>query len=265
MLKTNHFESMKDKEEDNESGRGPSLPQSPHSVEGAIGGPSLPQSPHSVEGVIGASAVNFFESEVKHLGDVSLSLCGGLTEPDGVTLKKFMQKVLTYDDLCESPSLINNPDLIIKIHDQFYNWQTAAPVILSMISFQKNLPSAIVESLAKDYMPKKVDKKKSIGSGVSSWFKWGRGTTVPITSPPPPPPPPLLQIPTGVSTAGTDFISTHSTYVTAAMTSSTTTTTSSVATKSSLLNTPLQSTSPIPSPPSSIKMTNSEEDLQEKY
>ncbi|XP_014767628.1 phosphatidate phosphatase LPIN3 isoform X2 [Octopus bimaculoides] len=260
-----HFESMKDKEEDNESGRGPSLPQSPHSVEGAIGGPSLPQSPHSVEGAIGASAVNFFESEVKHLGDVSLSLCGGLTEPDGVTLEKFMQKVLTYDDLCESPSLINNPDLIIKIHDQFYNWQTAAPVILSMISFQKNLPSATVESLAKDYMPKKVDKKKSIGSGVSSWFKWGRGTTVPITSPPPPPPPPLLQIPTGVSTSGTDFISTHSTYVTAAMTSSSsTTTTSSVATKSSLLNTPLQSTSPIPSPPSSIKMTNSEEDLQEK-
>lgn len=113
-------------------------------------------------------------------------------------------------------------------------------------------------------MPKKVDKKKSIGSGVSSWFKWGRGTTVPITSPPPPPPPPpLLEMPAGVSTSGTDFIPTHTTYVTAAITTATTTT-SSVTTKSSLVGTPLQSTSPIPSPPSSIKMTNSEEDLQEK-
>ncbi|CAE1175498.1 LPIN [Acanthosepion pharaonis] len=146
-----HFESIKDKEEDNESGRGASLPQSPHSVEGAIGGPS----------------VNFLESEVRHLGEVSLSLCGGLGDSEGVTLEKFMQKVLTFDDLSETPTIVNNPDLVVKIHDNFYNWQTAAPIVLSMVSFQKNLPQPVVDNLVKDNMPKKVDKKKS-GGGMSS-------------------------------------------------------------------------------------------------
>ena len=70
-------------------------------MEGAIGGP-----------------VSFTMSEVKHLGPVSLSLCGGLNEADGVSLDKFMQKVVTFDDLAEQPNLIGHPDLVVKIHDR---------------------------------------------------------------------------------------------------------------------------------------------------
>lgn len=207
-----HFESIKDKEEDNESGRGASLPQSPHSVEGAIGGPS----------------VNFLESEVRHLGEVSLSLCGGLGDSEGVTLEKFMQKVLTFDDLSETPTIVNNPDLVVKIHDNFYNWQTAAPIVLSMVSFQKNLPQPVVDNLVKDNMPKKVDKKKS-GGGMSSWFKWGRGSqqdsqqTIP--PPPPPPPPPITGNPTSTTSATTTATTTTTTTITITTTSTTTTST----------------------------------------
>ncbi|XP_033730774.1 phosphatidate phosphatase LPIN1-like, partial [Pecten maximus] len=95
------FMSIKDTEEDTESGRGASLPVSPNSVEGAIGGPS----------------VSFLQSEVKHLGNFSMSLCGGLSDPDGVTLEKFMQHVITFDDLCENYNMISNPELVIRISE----------------------------------------------------------------------------------------------------------------------------------------------------
>ena len=42
------FRSIEEKEDDVESGRGASLPQSPHSVEGAIGGPSSTLLPSEV-------------------------------------------------------------------------------------------------------------------------------------------------------------------------------------------------------------------------
>ena len=94
------FQSIREREDDSESGRGASLPQSPHSVDGAIGG-----------------TVSFLESEVRHLGTVALSLCGGLSDPEGMTLDKFMKKVITFDDLVEQPALLSNPDLVVKIRD----------------------------------------------------------------------------------------------------------------------------------------------------
>ncbi|XP_025089282.1 LOW QUALITY PROTEIN: phosphatidate phosphatase LPIN1-like [Pomacea canaliculata] len=150
------FVSIRDREDDSESGRGASLPQSPHSVEGAIGGP-----------------VSFLESEVRHLGVVSLSLCGGLSDAEGITLDKFMQKVVTYDDLAEQPSLLNNPDLVVKIRDQYYNWTTASPMVVAEMAFSKPLPEPTITSLVKEHMPKKLAKKK--GSGLS-WFSWRRST-----------------------------------------------------------------------------------------
>ena len=115
-----HFKSI-EKDEDAESGRGASLPQSPHSVEGAIGGPS----------------VTLLASEIKSLGAYSLSLCGGLS--DGVTIEKFMSKIVTFEDLCENPAMYGSPDLVVKIEDNYYNWPTAAPMILSQTVFQKQL------------------------------------------------------------------------------------------------------------------------------
>ncbi|XP_012943748.1 phosphatidate phosphatase LPIN3-like isoform X2 [Aplysia californica] len=142
----------REKEDDTESGRGQSLPQSPNSVEGAIGGP-----------------VSFTMSEVRHLGPVSLSLCGGLNDQEGISLDKFMQKVVTFEDLADHPNITLNPDLVVKIHDKYYNWSTAGPMVLSQIVFHKQLPEPAVKGLEKEHMPKKEKKKKK-----SSWFSWGR-------------------------------------------------------------------------------------------
>ncbi|KAL3892441.1 hypothetical protein ACJMK2_004647 [Sinanodonta woodiana] len=145
-LANTQFQSIKEKEEeDSESGRGASLPQSPHSVEGAIGG--LP--------------TTYLESEVRHLGMFALSLCGGLADPDGVTLEKFMQKIVTYEDLCENSTMLNNPELVVRVNDKYFNWNTAAPMILCQSVFHKDLPGA---------------KKEKKTGGVSSWFPWRRNT-----------------------------------------------------------------------------------------
>ncbi|CAG5133161.1 unnamed protein product [Candidula unifasciata] len=151
----------REKEDDTESGRGQSLPQSPNSVEGAVGGP-----------------VSFTMSEVRHLGPVALSLCGGLNESEGITLDKFMQKVVTFEDLAENANITLNPDLVVKIHDKYYNWATAGPMVLSQIVFHKQLPEVspcvfqpVVKSLEKEHMPKKEKKKKG-------WFSWARSVDV---------------------------------------------------------------------------------------
>ncbi|XP_060552221.1 phosphatidate phosphatase LPIN3-like [Ruditapes philippinarum] len=153
-----HFKAI-EKDEDVESGRGASLPQSPHSVEGAIGGP------------------NVLVSEIKSLGTYSLSLCGGLSEAEGVTLGKFMSMIVTFDDLSANPAMLSNPDLVVKIEDNYYNWQTAAPIILSQVAFQKDLSEEVVKSLVSQHMPKKKEKK-----GSYSWFSWRRAATDPTTS-----------------------------------------------------------------------------------
>ncbi|XP_076083384.1 phosphatidate phosphatase LPIN1-like isoform X1 [Mytilus galloprovincialis] len=151
------FQSIREREEDTESGRGASLPVSPNSVEGAVCGPP----------------VSFLRSEVKSLGAYSMSLCGGLSE--GVTLEKFMQKIVTFEDLCDNFGMINNPDLVIRIEEKYYNWLTAAPMILAHLVFERDLPQSSMKKLTDEYMPKKKEKKTS---GVSSWFSWGRSSKV---------------------------------------------------------------------------------------
>ena len=56
------------------------------------------------------------------------------------------------------------------------NWQTAAPIILSAIVFQKSLPTESINSLIETNMPKTkiIDNdKKSIGGWGSNLFYWG--------------------------------------------------------------------------------------------
>ncbi|XP_052097094.1 phosphatidate phosphatase LPIN1-like isoform X1 [Mytilus californianus] len=151
------FQSIREREDDVESGRGASLPVSPHSVEGAVCGPP----------------VSFLRSEVKSLGTYSMSLCGGLSE--GVTLEKFMQKIVTFDDLCDNFGMINNPDLVIRIGEKYYNWLTAAPMMLTHLVFERNLSQTSMNKLIDEHMPKKKEKRTS---GVSSWFSWGRSSKV---------------------------------------------------------------------------------------
>ena len=60
-----------------------------------------------------------------------------------------MSKIVTYDDLRENPAMLTNPELVIRIGHKYYNWLTAAPIIMSQIVFQKSLP--VVSRVSKDF------------------------------------------------------------------------------------------------------------------
>jgi len=79
-------------------------------------------------------------SEIKSLGPWALSLCGGLSDPEPLTLERFMSKIVTFQDMCENPGMLTNPDLVVKVEDMYYNWQTAAPILVAKTVFQKHLP-----------------------------------------------------------------------------------------------------------------------------
>lgn len=55
----------------------------------------------------------------------------------------------------DNPAIIDDPNLVVKIGNKYYNWTTAGPLLLAMQAFQKPLPKATVESIMRDKMPKK--------------------------------------------------------------------------------------------------------------
>ncbi|XP_033220740.1 phosphatidate phosphatase LPIN3 isoform X2 [Belonocnema kinseyi] len=161
-------------EEDAESGNGPSLPQSPNSVEGAIGGPK------SLDSDFEEPKNSLFESNL----DVSLSLCGGFDSEHGPSEEAFHENQLQFEDFCADPKLYENPNLVVKINGKFYNWATACPMIMTLAAFQRQLPQSVMEVLLTQYMPMLIhdDKKQESGiksegrSSYSSWFSWRRTT-----------------------------------------------------------------------------------------
>ncbi|KAK2589220.1 hypothetical protein KPH14_002024 [Odynerus spinipes] len=161
-------------EEDTESGNGPSIPQSPNSVEGAIGGPK------SLDSDFEEPKHSVFDSNF----EISLSLCGGLDCENGPSKEAFHQNLLQYEDICSDPKLYDNPNLVVKINDKYYNWATACPIIMTYAVFQRHLPQNAIENLYAQCMslPVHEDKKtENTGkpesrSGYSSWFSWRRST-----------------------------------------------------------------------------------------
>ncbi|PNF27253.1 hypothetical protein B7P43_G05319 [Cryptotermes secundus] len=163
------------RDEDAESGNGTSLPQSPHSVEGAIGGPKSSDSDfeepkHSV-------------FEKKSYGEISMSLCGGLTSSDrnisNPTEDSFLQGLVTYNDLIQNPKLIENPDLVVRLNGNYYSWRAACPLIMSLVVYHRPLPQEVVDAFVTEYMPvedkgQKKPKNQQETKGYSSWFYWRR-------------------------------------------------------------------------------------------
>uniref|UniRef100_A0A3Q1GK40 phosphatidate phosphatase n=1 Tax=Acanthochromis polyacanthus TaxID=80966 RepID=A0A3Q1GK40_9TELE len=88
------------------------------------------------------------------------------------SIKQFQEKIISYQQFTENPSIIDDPNLVVKIGSKYYNWSTAAPLVLAMQVFQKPLPKAAVENIMKEKMPKK---------GGRWWFSWrGRSNSTKV-------------------------------------------------------------------------------------
>uniref|UniRef100_A0A3P8NBT9 phosphatidate phosphatase n=1 Tax=Astatotilapia calliptera TaxID=8154 RepID=A0A3P8NBT9_ASTCA len=132
------------------------------------------QSPQSVGSAAADSGTECLSDSAGDLPDVTLSLCGGVGENSEISKEKFMEHIITYNDFAENPAIIDNPNLVVRIANRYYNWTLAAPLILSMQAFQKNLPKATEEAWVKEKMPKKSGR----------WWFWRKSSVkqVPIFS-----------------------------------------------------------------------------------
>ncbi|XP_053106988.1 phosphatidate phosphatase LPIN3 isoform X2 [Hemicordylus capensis] len=116
---------------------------------------------------VGNSTDNFLEPATCDLmPPILLSLCGGLGDDGELThVEKFMKHIVSYQEFAENPAVLEDPNLVIQIQKKYYNWAVAAPMLLSLQAFQKNLPKSTVDRLMKEKMPKK---------GGRWWFSWRR-------------------------------------------------------------------------------------------
>ncbi|KAM9813510.1 phosphatidate phosphatase LPIN2 [Neosynchiropus ocellatus] len=130
-----------------------------------LGSCSGSQSPQSVGSGTIDSGTEYLSDSTSYSMDVSMSLCGQEGGTSQITKEKFTAHTVTYQDFANNPGIIDDPNLVICINSNYYNWAAAAPMILSMTAFQKNLPKSTVERLVKDKMPKKSGRW---------WFSWRR-------------------------------------------------------------------------------------------
>ena len=136
-------------DDDQESGKGHSLPQSP------------------------------LRDSYSILGDVQISLCGFQLNPNAATPTLmlpssepptttivsceyeasfedlFQQHIVPFERFMEEiTNITTNPNLVIKINNRYMNWASASPIILSAILYQKNLPTDTVNMVLDTHMPK---------------------------------------------------------------------------------------------------------------
>nr|XP_020863375.1 LOW QUALITY PROTEIN: phosphatidate phosphatase LPIN1 [Phascolarctos cinereus] len=129
---------------------------------------SASQSPQSVGSSGVDSGVESTSDGPRDLPSIAISLCGGLGESREITTDEFLEQEVSYQQFVDNPAIIDDPNLVVKIGNKYYNWTTAAPLLLAMQAFQKPLPKATVESIVRDKMPRK---------GGRWWFSWrGRNT-----------------------------------------------------------------------------------------
>ncbi|NWX88439.1 LPIN3 phosphatase, partial [Nothoprocta pentlandii] len=103
------------------------------------------------------------ESDV--MPSIALSLCGGLGGSRQLPHEKFMEHIISYQEFAENPGIIDDPNLVILLNKKYYNWAVAAPMVLSLQAFQKNIPESTIDRLVKEKMPKKSSRW---------WFSWRR-------------------------------------------------------------------------------------------
>ena len=129
--------------DDMESGNGPSLPLSPRSVEAVEPRPNSAAAASKRDLALKGSSL--------HCIDIEFSLCGGLDEPSTFTRALFESGKLSYDDFAarmkihKDHNLFANPNLVVRIGDQYFRWDAACPVIMSRVLYGRSLPSELVD------------------------------------------------------------------------------------------------------------------------
>ncbi|XP_071968200.1 phosphatidate phosphatase LPIN3 isoform X2 [Engystomops pustulosus] len=110
------------------------------------------------------------------LPSVDMSLCGGLTDTWNIPEDRFLRYKISFSDFSQNPSLIEDPRLVLRVNNKFYNWATAAPILLCMQVFNQMLPQ-VSESEKSGGMHGVIDhlsQQKMPPRSRGWWFSWRR-------------------------------------------------------------------------------------------
>ncbi|KAH8402112.1 hypothetical protein KR009_009839 [Drosophila setifemur] len=160
-------------EEDRESGNGTSLPHSPSSLE---------EGQKSIDSDFDEGKQQ--QRDEKYLDFVAMSMCGMPEQGDAPSDEEFDRHLITYPDVCKSPSIFSSPNLVVRLNGKYYTWMAACPIVMTMITFQKPLTHDAIEQL----MSHNVEGDKCMVLGVKSdtaqidnagqtkryWWSWRR-------------------------------------------------------------------------------------------
>ena len=114
------------------------------------------------------SILNFLFFSSCLLGDVQVSLCGNINQSTSITDDIFDAHLVPYDTFASNPSIINDPNLVVRIAGKYYNWEVASALIASTSIYHKHLPEEAVESLQDKHMGQA--KSQTSSSTASTWW-----------------------------------------------------------------------------------------------
>ena len=85
--------------------------------------------------------------------NVELSLCGDQLPTDVRASNQaqldriFWQHQITYEQFCQQPSLLNHPNLVVRVDGRMLRWSVAAPLLVSLLAFRRSPPKEVVKAL----------------------------------------------------------------------------------------------------------------------
>ncbi|KAF7493493.1 Phosphatidate phosphatase LPIN2 [Sarcoptes scabiei] len=159
-------------DEDIESGKGPSLSNSPRSAEFQY---QLSESfidPFKEQLMIPCDLTSL--SRAYH--DMSMSLCGRIEDllENTDNTERFLQSIISFDDFSENPlQILDNPNLVIRMGANYYTLKMATSLLFSLLLFQRPLPEKTIDFLKEKCIPKKINTQNT-----RSWRSWFRSPTL---------------------------------------------------------------------------------------
>ena len=83
--------------------------------------------------------------------NLEISLCGPPKEGEEFSTTLFDLHKVPFDEFAMLFQMTKNPfddpNLVVRIKDQYYNWKAACPIIMSMVLYERSFPDDITQEM----------------------------------------------------------------------------------------------------------------------
>ncbi|KAJ9124017.1 hypothetical protein QFC22_000809 [Naganishia vaughanmartiniae] len=114
-----------------------------------------------------------------------LSICAPDDNTDvEVTEEDFDSHRITFRSFVEDPSIVDNPNLVIKYGSSYLTWQNASPVLAALAVYRRSLlpplPVTASQKLGNELPAPSSQSKASNGYAWSRWWRRGQSAGIPL-------------------------------------------------------------------------------------